>query len=281
MNRDRPVPVIVLAALVVLAGCIQADGKAAQVATLPQGTRSVVEPTEALVDVGSVDGVVTDDEQRPIADATVSLLDLDVEVLTGMDGRFEFTNTPIGEHSIVAAKPGYEGQAKSVLVRSRIATEVHFALVPLAIVEPFVEIFPHRALHHVAVGIYPTWFTTLNGLNYLCEGCVWTVKAQRAPEFLMLEIDGRHTFQNPLQPDQEHFWIKRDTSSGNVILERNIVLPGNASLNQTLIGKTKVFWIQIMCEGYFHPCYEERRDTWTTLFHHYEELPENYTARPR
>lgn len=277
----RLVLAVVVATLLGFSGCVQGSGTPSQNSAAPaQGVANVRNPQDASVDVGSVDGHVLDEEYRPIVNASVSLLDLEVEVLTGADGAFLFNDVPVGTHTIVAGKPGFESQAKKVDARPRINTEVEFLLTVLAAVDPYYEVFPHNALHHAAVGIYPTWATTLYGLEYLCQGCVWTVEAGMIPKFLVLEIAGTHTIPDPTKAAAEHFWIKRDTSGGNVVLESQPTMPSKSVVNETMIVKTKKFWIQMMCEGYYHPCYEERRETWTTIFYHYEEVPETYTARP-
>lgn len=261
-----------------LAGCA---GNNAQPASLAEarGAAEIV-PSHEAIDTGGVNGIVVDDEFQPIDNASVSLLDLEVEILTLPDGSFNFTGVPVGEHTISAGKPGYEGQVRKVESRSRVSTEVQFTLNVLEVKESYFEVYPNTALHHFGIGIYPTWYTTLSGYDNLCEGCVWTINATSPPDFLMLEITGAHTVSIPTDADAEHFWVKRENGDGNVILEGEPALPSNMSVNKTMIGKTKLFWIQLMCQGYYNPCYEERRETWTTLFFNMPEIPEGYSARP-
>lgn len=66
---------------------------------------------EHLVDVGSVELRVTAGEARePLADAAVTLLDLDLSLQTAADGLVEFTDLPAGRYTAYVNAEGYAGR---------------------------------------------------------------------------------------------------------------------------------------------------------------------------
>lgn len=240
---------------------------------------------------GIIEGTTTDEEVRPIDNVTIAILDLDIQVLTGPDGRFRIPDVPIGQYPIIATKEGYESQAKSVQVVYAEASKVSFIMSAIPTEEPFIELFPHVAIHHVGAFLYTTWAANYTGQSALCSGCVWLVKTKRPPDGFVLEIYGRHSVPSVVRPEQEHFWMfslpnrtgiyecqnaYQDLAFGGEKCRLPIVL----RLDKWRIGDNKGFFIEIMCDLYWF-CLEEKREIWTTLFHNSAEIPANYTAKPR
>src|SRR5687767_2977177 len=120
---------VLLVGLSLLAsGCAAADAdkKAAPGPSEPVGTVHVGDNSTG--DLGSIVGKVVDDEQVPIAQATVAIVELQAEVTTAADGGFEFKDVPIGAHTVVANRLGYDSVARKVEVTAQAQTEVTIAL---------------------------------------------------------------------------------------------------------------------------------------------------------
>jgi len=94
--RTRFLAIIVVSSL--LAGCAGNPGKSA-------GATSSPDPT---LDLGTIGGVVVDDERLPIPDARVTLVEIDKSTTADGGGRFVFLKVPPGAYTLRAAAGGYE-----------------------------------------------------------------------------------------------------------------------------------------------------------------------------
>ncbi|HLF16987.1 MAG TPA: DUF2012 domain-containing protein [Candidatus Thermoplasmatota archaeon] len=131
MNSSCPL----LALVVLLAGCTtgteQFAGPLAASdpdSTDPTGLATAsLSPTSQDGLVGSITGTVSDDELRPIANATVSLDDA-TQVTTGAEGSFVFLNVPVGDHRLTAQAPEYVPRGVAVNVADGQAVAVAIML---------------------------------------------------------------------------------------------------------------------------------------------------------
>jgi hypothetical protein len=71
---------------------------------------------------------------RPLKGATVSISQLDVEVQTGRDGRFELLDLPPGEHTVVLFHPDFEREARPLLFEASESVTVEAYLAPTSVV---------------------------------------------------------------------------------------------------------------------------------------------------
>ena len=69
---------------------------------------------------------------RPLKEATVSISRLDVETMTGRDGRFTLVDLPPGEHTVVLFHPDFERVVRSVLLSEDEALDIEAYLAPTA-----------------------------------------------------------------------------------------------------------------------------------------------------
>lgn len=68
---------------------------------------------------GSISGVITDAaDGNPLENVSVTLIPGANSVLTGSDGRYEFTNLEEGQYTISAQKNGYQANRKNITVVS-------------------------------------------------------------------------------------------------------------------------------------------------------------------
>lgn len=73
---------------------------------------------------GEIAGQVTDMDARPVADATVEVLNLSRQTTTGVDGRFSFTDLPAGPIQLVVRRIGFRHRSH----RIDLATDERVAL---------------------------------------------------------------------------------------------------------------------------------------------------------
>jgi hypothetical protein len=70
-----------------------------------------------LAGPGTIVGVVTDAERRPVEDAEVRIGKLDRSTRTGRNGMFRFDSIADGKHELRVRRLGYEPQSRTVTVR--------------------------------------------------------------------------------------------------------------------------------------------------------------------
>lgn len=273
---------LTVAAALIVSGCVQSTATPKEEPSAPTGS-AAVEPESTTMDVGTIHGLVVDDEQRPLANASVGIVALDVEILTTEEGSFEFTGVPVGAHTVVAARLGYESVAKKANVVAGETVELTLILAPLAVDESYFLTRQHNVLFHVA-STYPTWILNMTGLSNSCEGCTWKINTTVPATSIQWEIYGRHTVTNP-QGDAEYFWIFRDnydlagTTGERIYNNAAGKLPLTVSFNKTVIKKTSQFFSQVLCDYYWF-CFEERREMWFTAFYGMD-VPDGFAARPK
>lgn len=282
-----------MAALVLagaFAGCVD-NGAGTGTANSP-AARPAPSGSEAVLvgEGGAIAGTVTDIEFTPLANASAILDEEAMVVDTNDAGRFLFEGVPAGSHTVTVTKTGYESQAKGVEVAFGEIAKTSFALLQLAPLVPYHDVYPHVALHHFGAGIYLSWQFGLQNISAACESCHWRVNAATAPSYLVWELEGRHTVPAVAMPASEAWWMFRDGEGEAATAIYECGGTGQSSeecrlpyfktiMDDTMIGKTKDFRQQIMCD-YYWMCIEERRNVWITLFHNTEELDPEYTARP-
>lgn len=124
-----------------LAGCLGGSGGGA------------AQPSQDLSDThGTVVGLITDDEARPLEEVTVGLRTvkaspISIKIFTNSEGRFRLENVPAGKQTVVAEKTGFEdasttitvlpGSETTVRLVMRISAIVEYSVVPLTEMKGF------------------------------------------------------------------------------------------------------------------------------------------------
>jgi hypothetical protein len=85
---------------------------------------------ESIRATGVVDGVVTDTSLTPVADATVSVVGMELRVVTGANGRFRVLSVPAGDYVLLVRRIGYEATTAKITVAARDTLRLSFALQP-------------------------------------------------------------------------------------------------------------------------------------------------------
>jgi hypothetical protein len=131
---------VLVSILVLMAGCSGGSHKASA-----KNSLAPAPPATVTSDTGSVEGLVVDAEQAPIAAVDVALVELTQSIKSDAAGRFVFNNLPPGAYKLVAQRLGYESFAKKVDVGVANVTRVTVVLHVLSIpVEPFVTVLPFK-----------------------------------------------------------------------------------------------------------------------------------------
>lgn len=73
---------------------------------------------KSATELGTISGIVTHENGDPIPNVAVTISDVDGTVNTGEDGKYTFSNVPIGKHAVVFTKKGFMTVSKTVLAGS-------------------------------------------------------------------------------------------------------------------------------------------------------------------
>ena len=263
---------ILLAVLVVASGCAE-KAPGVKATDDPTDTQASVAP-----DVARIDGVVVDEEELPLPNVTVGLVELNLETKTGADGVFAFGDLPAGKQSLVATRLGFEQSARAVDTKPGETTTVRIILKAVAIDTPYSELNRHTAYHNLGFRVADVIVQNQLGWNNtLCDSCQWTATLARVPNALLWEVTGTHSINKPTGPAQE--WVDlRDKESTAVIWGANFALPIRLVADDDKLIDKKAWTFTLICGGDW-PCFQERRDSYATFFHH-QQVPEGYTALP-
>ena len=133
--------------LAVVSGCADTP---AQTATTPgpdPTIPTVAGPADFGADTGAIEGVVLDEENRPLPGAHVALVEYD-EILhqttVDLGGRFSLSTISPASYTIVATQPGYETESRRIDVVAGQITNVHFLLIQAPTNATHVQTLHHR-----------------------------------------------------------------------------------------------------------------------------------------
>jgi hypothetical protein len=135
MARSRVLPPLVLAtivAAVALAGCAGGDG----------GTKGMDPVPDAAQGTATLSGTVLDEENLPIASATVYLQEPDLEATTDVDGRYSFEGLAAGTVTMEVHKMGYRPLPQRVTLQEGVINEVDVVLAIIPVLVPHHETIP-------------------------------------------------------------------------------------------------------------------------------------------
>lgn len=146
-----------------LSGCTTAEPAAAPPSpAAPVGTVSAEGGGTA---VGTIRGVVTDEEAMPIQNATIAVKELNLELTTTEAGAFEFLEVPFGKYTLIAAILGYNSATRSVTIDAENPdAETTFSLTALVVREIYHTTFTWQGLMTCGATLVP-WCGILDELN--------------------------------------------------------------------------------------------------------------------
>jgi hypothetical protein len=120
--------------------------------------------------VGSVAGQVLDDEQRPVADAAVSLAEANRSTSTSADGSFALDDVPAGEYTLNVLHEAFEIGNRTVTVTADDTVDLLVTLIPLPSDDAFHETFPFVGIQQCM------WYTSVfkSGCGYPYTAAYYT-----------------------------------------------------------------------------------------------------------
>lgn len=164
MDPPQPLLALTTVALFLLAGCTsgQSSDVAPPSSEAPIGTVSAEGGTESS---GSIRGVVTNDELLPIANATVGIVEANLEVTTTEAGAFEFLQVPFGKYTVVFQALGYESKSLGAKTDElNVTADLKVTLVALVIVESYHTTFTWSGKMTCGLALVP-WCGIFDELN--------------------------------------------------------------------------------------------------------------------
>lgn len=278
----RPSPSFSLAAMLicgVFAGCASAGSEA---------TATSVPPAPApkpQVDMGSIVGMVTDEELRPLPRADVGLVGGTATLETDAGGRYTFNDVAPGSYGLAVQALGYESQTRKVSVVAGAVTHANFTLRAVAIEEEFTE----------TVHVGNLIFLSHAFVNYYvpreiepCGECHHYREIRAKSKEAMVETIYTNGIPQPLDDlwyNMNKNWTNATGSSatrgGQHIKSGYIKSYGQSRFSDTEMGNLKgVTKVMIyLAGGYTSVSVNKRVDFWFSLSYG-EEFPENFTALP-
>ena len=141
MREDAVLIVAVLLVVGVFSGCVgsTSSSEAGDPATSASATVDAGSNAASTDEVGSLTGVVTDDEAVPLSGVKIAILTPDLSALTDEAGKYTFLNLKVGEYEVFAERLGYESKAAKVTIESGKETSHNFQLIALAISDAYPE----------------------------------------------------------------------------------------------------------------------------------------------
>jgi hypothetical protein len=147
------------------AGCVGGEGASTEIET---NSSEQAAPAEFSDETGAVEGLVSDEEGQPIADAQVAILGGgEISTTTAADGRFSLSNIPPGKQVIAAQKLGYESVSRSIEVKLGEVSTMTLVLLAIAVVESYHNSFTLKGYFdctwYISGTSGPCGFTQVNG----------------------------------------------------------------------------------------------------------------------
>ena len=187
----------VLFAVSILSGCVsdEASGSVgSSAAPAPEATTTV--------DTGAIKGLVVSDEQVPIANAQVGLLETRAETRTDEAGAFTFNELAPGTATLVVQSLGFTEDAKKVTVLPGEVVEVKLVLKALEIPdESYFYTIPNKAF--IKFGQWTVQYTQhiLNDTNLnaaLCDPCAFNLFVAPDTQGVLSEADWTPSVSAPV-----------------------------------------------------------------------------------
>jgi tetratricopeptide (TPR) repeat protein len=304
MSRSKPpVAAALVLLLLVLAGCTSraSPGSNLVVPSSNSGAGSINATTndEYTGELGSLRGSVRDEEQKPIVNATVLLSAFKVEVLTTGNGSFQFRNVPVGKQIVEAHASGHKSASKATQVVVDAPASVDFVLPVLPVQIPHYLVQQKVSKIHQGGGYF----------GNQCDGCNFVVEFPVDPDFVLVEVEGKHANSNPGDADGISWSIRKVTGTGasrqnGSYLSQCSLTAGSdyanykanydkcsqlpvhqvfdvAKLNNTAPGghNARGVAVQLTCDATWY-CLEESYTTYVTAFYYWtpDPIPQGYTG---
>jgi hypothetical protein len=218
----RATGLLVLAALLgaALAGCAEKE----------TSVDSKEGPGAAGADLGSIGGLVVDDERRAVPDASVELVELSRSEQADGGGRFVFLKVPSGEYTLHASANGFRPQDLKVRIEPGENAVVRLEVAALPSPVAHVETDHYTAL--ISCMVYTAYYFTH------CSSPYTAAYETARSEGVNLSTLGAP--QDPLSNNYRHNFSARADNTGIV---SELIWKPNADA-------TKYMWLTLTCPWY-------------------------------
>lgn len=180
-------------------------------------------PASPPAATGRIDGAVVDGALAPYAHQNVTLVNLGWVDQTSALGGFTFRGVPPGTYTLVAQRPGTDGDVRVVEVRPGAVTRVILQLLPHHDPSPFVSTLKNTAHTDLA----------LPGAD--CADCAWGTFLLEAPQEIVLRAQW-----DPAPVGSNALTLRLVTDDGRVLGAATGESPLELSVRGDLPGQQRV-----------------------------------------
>ncbi|MBI2077464.1 MAG: carboxypeptidase regulatory-like domain-containing protein [Euryarchaeota archaeon] len=282
---------VILVASMLLAGCAEADRPLSSAAGAPSSSAPPPEPApEPVVNetAGSIAGLVTDEEARPIPGVKVTNIETRLDILTDPEGRFTMNDLAAGDYRIAFDVVGFEAAARRVTVVAGEVTELKVVLKAVALFDaPYHESIPKRAYIKNSYVFLTTFGSAANGtgaLSNLCDPCIFHLHYGKR----LVEAMGQaHWAKSNLDPAVnnetflQYYVGYTATTDGTAATTGYVKNRGTLPITESgITAMAKVNSTRLRVNGGFYSVsLDHKPEIWTT-FAYVEALPDGFTALP-
>lgn len=157
MRRQSLIACAFVVSAFAAAGCVGNAGSSGSADASGSATADAGENVGSNAQVGTLSGVVTDDEVRPVAGVNVAILQPSVSATTDAEGRYTIVNLPVGTYDVYAERLGFKSRAAKVTIEVGKTTTHDFVLTPLAVGDAFIDYYHRTLLIECMLFANPLW----------------------------------------------------------------------------------------------------------------------------
>lgn len=291
MRGRRPVEVCLLAAAVLLAGCVAGTSEESAGPDSGAGPASPAPAAQVNESTGSIAGLVQDPEGLPLAGVTVTVVETLASARSDAEGRFTFNGIEPGSYRLIGERLGYEDAASAVKVAADEVAEVSLTLVPVAVAQdPYHDSVVSTAYVKadyvlVSWAIWEVAHQNVSAYNQqFCDPCHFTIFLEPSPVQVLVETVWEKPVGAPGVNDEVWLAYYRnwtDEEGGTSVKtgywsNREAVFFAEEDMEE-VEGATELRLI--VHGGLFSVNVDHRLDVWTTFAYH-GELEEGFSALP-
>ena len=244
--------------------------------------------------------VIVDEELLPIANANVSVDELDLIVPTDEAGQVEICDVPNGSFHVAVQAPGYDTARRTVTFPTVETIRISLRLLPVLV--PYSEVLPKTVFHTVSLSTLDAAIGRYVSLNDVaCSPCTFDFVTPKMPDFVYWEATWtRSAMVVPAEDQMYHLFrggapfenppgetANRDIGSGSMIqpfqfqYHRNDLVRSPPVADAQKNGGEVAFSGAMYCWGNPpSPCVNQRIDVYLTIWYDILKVPDGYSALP-
>lgn len=267
---------LALAALLLLgallAGCAE-DATPQAAAPTPTATSGADQTVGG--GASAIEGVVLDDEEKPVAGVEVVLLELESNATTDEAGAYRFTELAAGVYTLTFAHPDFKGAGRNVDVGHADTIELDVILFPVVFDTPYADTLIFEG--YIFLG------TALSDIDHGCQdtggNCRFDFTSERGLETVVSDVEFTPSIANPTGPTRLYFQL-RHADFEPLYADGYYEAPHgtHAVFGDWAREEGVPFYQNTVCDLVF-VCYDQRFTNYATLFY-FEPAPEGWSVFP-